>query len=129
MSTKIKKSVFHQYYDIPKVLFDRKVENNEDGIDVIIPLINTNELFHRNLFNFYKTIPINNLIIGDGGCTDDSIEIANKFPRVKIINQVGYVSQGYAIKELIESISTEFFIYLHADVFLPDNWYNEMFWK
>ena len=32
---------------------DKKVISNEDPIDVIIPLINTNPLFKKNLYSFY----------------------------------------------------------------------------
>ena len=98
-ATKEKESIFNKYFNKPEKLSDRKIVNNEEGVDVIIPLLNTNELFERNLFNFYESIPIERLIIGDGGCTDNSIQIATKFPRVEIIKQHGYNSQGYAIKE------------------------------
>jgi hypothetical protein len=118
--------VFKEYFSMPASLDDRLIQTNEKGIDVIIPLLNTNELFERNLHSIYKEIPVNRLLIGDGGCTDGSIEIAQKFPRVVVLNQKGYVSQGFAIKELMESVETENFIYLHADVFLTEGWYNEM---
>ena len=79
-------SIFERYYK-EEIFVDRKIEKKESGIDVIIPLINTNELFERNLYSFYREIPINNLLIGNGGCTDSSIEIAKKFPRVKVFDQ------------------------------------------
>lgn len=105
---------------------DRKSISNDESVDVIIPLINTNPLFEKNLYSFYREIPIDRLIIGDAGCTDDSIEIVKKFPRVKVIDQTKYRSQGYCIAELISLVTTEWFVYLHSDVFLPDNWYNNM---
>jgi len=123
---KLHSFVFKEYFSIPDTIEDRLTKTNEKGIDVIIPLINTNELFERNLYSFYKEIPINRLLIGDGGCTDGSIEIANKFPRVVVLKQKGYTSQGFAIKELMEAVETENFIYLHADVFLTEGWYEEM---
>lgn len=105
---------------------DRKTINDEDPIDVILPLINTNILFEKNLKSFYKEIPINRLIVGDAGVTDDSINIVKKFPRVEVIDQKKYISLGYCIAELISFVETEWFIYLHADVFLPENWYDIM---
>src|SRR5438105_1600082 len=121
------KSIFFDFYNIPQQFKDRLIENKEKGVDVIIPVINTNELFERNLYNFYERIPINRLLIGDGGCTDDTIAIAKKFPRVQIFDQSKYISQGYCIKELIERAETDNFIYLHADVFLPEQWFENMF--
>lgn len=118
-------SIFRQYYKDVKFI-DRKTTSNEEAIDVIIPLLNTNELFERNLYSFYKEISINRLIIGDAGCTDNSIEIVKKFPRVKIVNQSSYLSLGYCIAELISLVETDWFIYLHSDVYLPENWLENM---
>ncbi len=121
-----KKSIFQEYFEVPGEFIDRKEVRNENGIDVIVPLLNTNELFERNLYNIYERIPINKLLIGDGGCTDNSIKIAQNFPRVTIFNQNHHKSLGYSVKELIENVETDWFLYLHADVFLPANWYDEM---
>lgn len=119
------KSFIKNLFQKPR-LKDRKNLTNEDPIDVIIPLINSNLLFERNLLSFYEEIPINRLIIGNGGCTDGSIEIAKKFPRVKIIDQKKNRTLGYCIAELISFVETKWFIYLHSDVYLPENWYNKM---
>ncbi len=124
-------SIFRRYYE-KKKFEDRKSSLNEEGIDVICPIINTNELFETNLYSWYRQIPINRLIIGFGGGTDNSLEIVKKFPRVVIIDQSTkysehlYGSQGISIAELISSVETEWFIYLHGDVNLPDNWYDTM---
>jgi len=118
-------SIFNKYYSKEEFI-DRLELKKEESVDVIIPLINTNELFEKNLYSIYREIPINRLLIGNGGCTDNSIEIVKKFPRVIIIDQSKYKSQGYCIKELIENVKTDWFIYLHADVYLPKNWYDKM---
>lgn len=118
-------SFFEKYYE-KKEFKDRKMITNENPVDVIIPIFNTTPFFEENLISFYREIPINRLLIGDGGCTDNSIEIVNKFPRVKIIDQSAYLSLGFCIAELISNVQTEWFIYLHSDVFLPENWYDTM---
>ncbi len=124
-------SIFQRYYKEKKFI-DRKNSLNEESIDVICPIINTNELFEINLYSWYRQIPINRLLIGFGGGTDNSLEIVKKFPRVIIIDQSTkygehlYGSQGISIAELISSVETEWFIYLHSDVYLPDNWYDTM---
>jgi len=119
------KSIFARYYSREKFV-DRFKKQKNDAIDVVIPLMNTNELWEKNLHCFYREIPINRLIIGDGGCIDDSIKTVRKFPRVKIIKQSQYKSLGYCIKELIENVETEWFIYLHTDVYLPTGWFDAM---
>lgn len=119
-------SIFKKYYQKNK-LSDRYEKGEGIGIDVIIPIINTNELWETNLYSFYKEIPISRLLIGDGGCTDDSLLILNQFPRVEVFNQEKYISQGYCIKELMLMVTSEHFIYLHADVFLPKGWFDSMY--
>lgn len=119
-------SIFKEYYSEVEFV-DRVDKGEEKRVDVIIPVINTNELWSRNLYSFYREIPINRLIVGNGGCTDDTIEIVSKFPRVELIDQSEYSTQGYCIKELIQQVETEIFVYLHADVFLPEGWFDEMY--
>ena len=120
-----KTSIFEEFYSEERFV-DRLEDRGEAGVDVIIPLLNTNELWKKNLYSFYREIPISRLLIGNGGCTDDSIEIVRKFPRVKILKQGHLKTLGYRIQRLIESVETDWFIYLHGDVYLPQNWYDEM---
>lgn len=105
---------------------DKKEISSDDSVDVIIPLFHTNYFFEKNLYSYYREIPINRLIIGNAGCTDDSLEILRKFPRVKIFDHSKYTSLGYCIANLISNVETEWFIYLHSDVYLPEKWYDKM---
>lgn len=120
-----KNSIFREYYS-EKELADRFIFEIEKGVDVIVPVIHTNELWYTNLLSFYREIPIHNLLIGDGGCIDDSIEIASRFPRVRVLDHRNFKSLGYSIRKLIEAVTTEWFVYLHSDVFLPPKWFDEM---
>lgn len=120
-----KKSIFERYYtDEP--FFDRFLEDSSRAVDVIIPIIHTNELWEANLKSMYREIPINRLLISDGGCIDNSIEILKKYPRVKIFDHKNIKTLGYCIKKLIESVETEWFVYPHSDVYLPDGWFDKM---
>lgn len=118
-------SIFHRYYSEEKFI-DRKITSDEEAVDVIIPITNTNELFEKNLISAFREIPINRLLIGNGGSTDDSLDILKKFPRVEIIDQTKRKTLGYCIAELISLVETDWFIYLHSDVYLPKNWYDKM---
>ncbi|OGH12314.1 MAG: hypothetical protein A2857_04955 [Candidatus Levybacteria bacterium RIFCSPHIGHO2_01_FULL_36_15] len=118
-------SIFSRYY-LKTKFKDRFLLKEKNSVDVIIPVVHTNELWKTNLYSFYREIPINRLLIGDGGCIDNSIDIVRKFPRVKIFDQKKYKTLGYSVKKLIENVSTEWFIYLHSDVYLPGGWFNAM---
>jgi hypothetical protein len=62
----------------------------------------------------------------NAGATDDTITIAKKFPRVEVHDHSSFKTLGYSVKELIKAVETEWFSYLHADVYLPDGWFDTM---
>lgn len=118
-------SIFQEYYG-KQTFIDRYETETDQAVDVIIPIIHTTELWEANLHSIYREIPVNRLIIGDGGCIDNSIDIAKRFPRVLIADHTDYLTLGYSIRKLIETVKTEWFIYLHSDVYLPPNWFETM---
>jgi len=122
---KTEKSIFENYYQTTTFI-DHYTDHQEGAVDVIIPVIHTNELWETNLVSIYREIPVHRLLIGDGGCIDDSIETAKKFPRVEIFDHRNFTTLGYSLRKLIEAVQTEWFVYLHSDVYLPPNWFEEM---
>ena len=118
-------SIFKKYYKLEE-FFDFYVGNEKNGVDVIIPIIHTNELWESNLLSIYREIPVHTLYLGDGGCIDDSLVTAKKFPRVKVLDHKQFTTLGYSIRKLIEAVETPWFVYLHSDVFLPPGWFKTM---
>jgi hypothetical protein len=118
-------SIFQRYYR-PEQFEDRFARDPHGAIDVVIPVIHTNELWEKNLISIYRDVPVNRVVISDGGCKDDSIAIAQRFPRVTVLDHREYKSLGYCLRKLIESVETEWFIYVHSDVYLPDGWFDTM---
>jgi len=114
--------VLGSYVNIDRAM----VEPNLDRVDVIIPVKNTKDNWEDCLGSFYREIPIDRLLIGDGGSIDDTIKIVRKYPRVTVFDQSKLNLLGYRIKCLIEEVETEWFVYLHSDVSLPKGWYEEM---
>ena len=120
-----RKSIFQRYYT-NEPFVDRYLNEPEAAVDVIIPVIHSNELWDANLRSLYREIPINRLLLADGGCTDDTIETASKYPRVVVLDHRNFASLGYSERKLIEAVETEWFIHTHSDVFLPDGWFDIM---
>lgn len=118
-------SIFRTYYT-PQAFSDRYARDPQSAVDVVIPVLHTNELWETNLVSIYREIPVHRLLISDGGCVDDSIEIARKFPRTVVLDHRAVASLGYCIRKLIEAVETEWFIYLHSDVYLPEGWFDVM---
>ena len=125
MSNESHSSIFREFYS-EQAFVDRFEKEPERGVDVIIPVMHTNELWHSNLISIYREIPVNRLMLGDGGVVDDSLEIAKKFPRVVIFDHRSFTSLGFSIRKLIESVDTTWFVYLHSDVYLPEGWFDTM---
>jgi len=119
------KSIFREYFTEPPFV-DRYEGDPMDAVDVLIPVIHTNELWKVNLLSFYREVPIHKLFIGDGGCIDNSMEIAKEFPRVQVLDHRSYKSLGYSIRGLMEAVETDWFIYIHSDAYLPPGWFDVM---
>ena len=121
-NTQLIRNLFHAYE-----FFDCAVEqDNDKRIDVIIPVLHSNDLWRENLISFYREIPINRLIIGDAGCIDDTISIVEKFPRVQIVDHTAISTLGASISDLISLVTTHKFAYLQSDVYLPSGWFAAM---
>lgn len=118
-------SIFYRYYH-PEPFKDRFLASPKEAMDVVIPIIHTNEMWEANLRSIYREIPVHRLLIGDGGCIDNSLAIVKKYPRVVIFDHKQYKTLGFSIRKLIEAVATKWFAYLHSDVFLPEGWFDVM---
>jgi hypothetical protein len=122
-----------QKYNELKVMFDNKFEDlfqsSIHAFDVVMPILNTNALFKQNLISIYKNISVNRLLIGDAGCTDESIEVLKDFPRVQIINHKHFKTSGICVADLITKVETAEFYYLHSDVYLKNRYVTEVLEK
>jgi glycosyltransferase involved in cell wall biosynthesis len=119
-------SIFKEYY-AAQPFHDRFLDDPLRAVTVIIPTVHTNELWEANLLSIYREIPVKQLLIGDGGCVDDTVAVVKKFPRVVIHDHREFKSLGFSIRKLIEAVDTEWFIYLHSDVYLPKGWFDQMY--
>ena len=101
-------------------------ESAEVQIDVIIPVLHSNNLWKENLLSFYREVPIHRLILGDAGCIDDTVTIARGFPRVEIVDHTKISTLGASIADLTKRVTTTKFAYIQSDVYLPEGWFDAM---
>ncbi len=120
------RSIFNEYFKETDLVDRNSGGSDPSAVDVVIPVFNTNPMWEKNLLSIYREIPVNSLIIGDGGCTDGSVEIAKKFPRVKVLDHSKFNSLGFSLRKMFEEVRTEWFVYLHSDVYLPEGWFDAM---
>jgi hypothetical protein len=117
-------SLFRELYR-ERAFVDRGLGRN-DGVDVIIPLLHSTDLWVENLKSFYREIPINRLLVGNAGAIDGSPAALSAFPRVELLDHTDVKTLGKSLAELISRVETESFIYLASDVYLPPGWYDTM---
>ena len=65
---------------------NRSATDGSRTVDLVIPIIHTNEIWRANLLSIYREVLVNRLILDDGGCIDGSIDVAKEFPRVEVLD-------------------------------------------
>jgi hypothetical protein len=123
--TSTPRSIFAEYYQ-PSPIVDRYAAEPDRGVDVMIPVFHTNELWHANLLSIYREIPVHTLILGNAGGSEEALATARAFPRVRVLDHRSFTSLGYSLRKMIEDVETEWFVYLHSDVYLPAGWFDVM---
>jgi hypothetical protein len=94
--------------DIPLIKKSQKGKK----FDVICPVYWLNMFFLDNLYRWFEEIPINTLYLG---INNPLIQIKSEEPRIKIIDQTNHNTLGACLSELMKTVETEWFVYLHAD--------------
>lgn len=85
---------------------------------IIIPTLNEEEFLPRVLTNLQKFTEEIEIIISDGGSTDDTIKIAET-RGVKVCS--GKKGRGMQMNRAVPSSNGEVLIFLHADTFLAND--------
>ena len=108
-------------------------------IDVIILTYNCirgwpgKEIFSRCLFSVSENVPINRLIIVDGGSSDNTLEFIKElndryglFPELVFINDNGG-NRATARMKGIKAVETEWFAFIDTDCILCNEWFKRAF--
>lgn len=85
---------------------------------IIIPTLNEEEFLPRVLTNLQKLTEEIEIIISDGGSTDNTIKIAENLGAKVCSSKKG---KGMQMNRAAQSSNGEVLIFLHSDTFLPDN--------
>ena len=105
---------------------ERLTETTPIPVSIIIPVFNEGPRLTDSLEKLFQNLPDDTtieVIVSDGGSTDDTVKIAQQFPcrlvsglsgRATQMNSASLVAQG---KQLL---------FLHADSELPKQWFKEV---
>lgn len=72
----------------------------------------------------YANVPVNRLIVVDGGSIDGTVEFLSKFPNVVVIDDSGG-NRATARQKGIEAVETEWFMFVDSDVILCEGWFDK----
>jgi rSAM/selenodomain-associated transferase 2/rSAM/selenodomain-associated transferase 1 len=101
-------------------------EHAEISISVIIPVLNEANRLKHNLQRLFATVEgfdSVEVIICDGGSTDDSVQIARQFPCQIISSPPGRAHQMNTASKLAAGV---WLLFLHADTALPKHWTSQI---
>lgn len=89
-------------------------------IDVVICTKNNAKTLGSVLKRIVKYVPMNRLIVIDGGSNDGTVEIAKKFGAEVYFD--GGKGLGYARNMALKHVETPIFAFIDSDALIPYNW-------
>lgn len=100
-------------------------ESSRILVSIIIPVYNEALHLDQSLKNLFDTVQNPNIevILSDGGSTDNSLAIAKQYPCKIISSDTGRARQMNAA---INHAIGEYLLFLHADTTLPGDWLKQI---
>jgi len=74
--------------------------------------------------SIFANIPIDRLIVVDGGSTDGTLELLKNYPRVEVIMDHGG-TRASARQKGIEAVKSEWHVHVDSDVVLSHEWFKK----
>jgi glycosyltransferase involved in cell wall biosynthesis len=106
---------------------DRRIEEpGIEPVDVLMLTLDADTYLEKCLDSVYREIPVNRVIVCDGGSGDSTIEILNKYPRVEIHVRPDIRTTGKCLEFLFSHATTPYVAIIDADMELGEGWYDEM---
>lgn len=97
----------------------------QSKIDVVLLTKNSLQPCLREcLDSIYKNIPVNRLIVVDGGSTDGTLELLEHYPDVKVIDD-SEGTRATARQLGIDAVETAWHLQVDSDVVLSNDWFKK----
>ncbi|MCH7880724.1 MAG: TIGR04283 family arsenosugar biosynthesis glycosyltransferase [Proteobacteria bacterium] len=96
------------------------------SVSIVIPVYNESSRLGHTLHKLFQSLadkPAIEVIVCDGGSTDNTTEIAHQFPCRVISSKNGRAAQ---MNTASHEANGDLLLFLHADSELPEQWYNEV---
>ena len=106
---------------------DRRIrEPNLEPIDVVILTLDAEIYLETCLDSVYREVPVDKVIVVDGGSKDKTLDILNKYPRMEIHVRPDIRTTGKCVELALARVTNPWILFIEADEELPQGWYDEM---
>ena len=105
-------------------LYEKETRVTHGPIDVIICTKNSGKTLQGVLERVVEYVPVSNIIIVDGGSTDDTLSIADKYTDKIYFD--GGKPLGFSRALGLELAKTEIVAFIDSDTYIPPNWYKKL---
>lgn len=96
-------------------------------VDVVIITKNSEHMLNECLKSVYKNVPVNRLIVVDGGSTDKTLAIVREFQKkhgnILMLQDRG--TRATARQKGIDQVKTEWFMFVDSDAVLCKDWFKK----
>ncbi len=97
-----------------------------EPVDIIMMTLDAEFFLEKSLYTIYKEIPVNRLIVCDGGSKDSTIKLLENFPRTEVHIKSELKTGAKSLEFLISQVKTDWFVLIDSDIEIPSGWYDEM---
>lgn len=105
---------------------DKKILDESVVVDVLMLTLDAEQSLEKSLFSIYKEIPVNRLLVCDGGSKDNTVPICEKFPRAEVFVRPDIRTTGKGLEFLFSKVNTPWFILIDSDIELEEEWFSKM---
>jgi glycosyltransferase involved in cell wall biosynthesis len=106
---------------------DRRIEELDiEPVDIVLLTLDEEKYLEKCLDSVYREIPVNKLIVVDGGSKDKTVEILQRYPRIEIHVRPDLKTSGKSCEFALSHVETPWVVIIEGHIELPAGWYDEM---